>query len=613
MKYQIQSLVLPTEEKHSGARKLFYRGDLGIHDKEANTLTLGFAQHCDFVTYLNACSWQKWQKYTNAKSLTLHLEILGEAKVSFLGYHKEALTVTQVQFAQKDYRTQKREVFSFTFPKNDEQMVGFEITALSSELKIFGGYFTVEVDDDKVNPVVLSLATTTCKKEEFIIKNVNLIKNELLSGDDDIAKNLYVHVVDNGRTLKETEIVGDHVYLHPNINAGGSGGFARGMIESLHQDPEVTHVLLMDDDVLVLPESIRRTYNLLRLVRDEYKRDFISGAMLCYEDPKTQHEDIGTVDDNSKFSPLKTPFDHTILDSNLQNEQDYIQHSDSYAAWWYCCIPAEIIKENELPLPFFIRVDDVEYSLRSRPHFITMNGICVWHMGFVTKYNAAMNEYQEIRNKLISRSVSGVLQHSTLTNIVYDAYRMEMLRFNYNAVELVIRALEDYLKGPDFIKRPDGEKILQENSTLNNQFKPLSEVEGGNLYRIGKLLSPDAPLSIENRVFFKVTWNGQQFWPKAWQTDNIVVIPFDWSLRPESIAKHTRLLAVNPFNETGCLYVQDRKRFRELSRRYKKAMKYYKQHHVEIEKAYRDARDELTSEKFWREYLGLETDDTKSN
>ena len=40
----------------------------------------------------------------------------------------------------------------------------------------------------------------------------------------------------------------------------------------------------MDDDVMILPESLIRTYNLLKIVRPEYEHHFISGAMLFYEE-----------------------------------------------------------------------------------------------------------------------------------------------------------------------------------------------------------------------------------------------------------------------------------------------------------------------------------------
>lgn len=40
------------------------------------------------------------------------------------------------------------------------------------------------------------------------------------------------------------------------------------MIEAMEQAPRATHVLLMDDDVSISPESIIRTFNLLSIVND---------------------------------------------------------------------------------------------------------------------------------------------------------------------------------------------------------------------------------------------------------------------------------------------------------------------------------------------------------
>ena len=105
-----------------------------------------------------------------------------------------------------------------------------------------------------------------------------------------------MHVIDNGCTLPYKELSTDKVTISPNENVGGAGGFARGMIESMEQDVPATHVLLMDDDVEVSPESIMRTYNLLRIVKPEYSEAFVSGAMLNYEDVQDMKEDTGFID-----------------------------------------------------------------------------------------------------------------------------------------------------------------------------------------------------------------------------------------------------------------------------------------------------------------------------
>ena len=59
-----------------------------------------------------------------------------------------------------------------------------------------------------------------------------------------------------------------------------------------------------------------------------------------------------------------------------------------------------------------MRGDDVEYGIRAAAGFITINGICVWHMGFAGKMNIAMDFYQVNRNLLIVQAL-----HEDLCNV----------------------------------------------------------------------------------------------------------------------------------------------------------------------------------------------------
>ncbi len=604
IQYKIQSLVLPTERKHKACRELFYKGDYGVIDEKTKTLCLAKYQFCDFNTYLNACSYRKWKKYTVAGALSVSIEFVGHIKISYTGYSKQGINTFNTLFATEEYSSETPKVITFTYPENNEQMVGFEVSAIEDS-KIIDANYQVEVPEDAINDVVLSIATTTCHKEEFIKKNVGLIKDEILNGE--LSENIFLHVVDNGQTLTKSEIEGKHVILHPNKNSGGSGGFARGMIESMNQETPVTHILLMDDDVLVLPESIKRTYHLLKLQKEDCKNSFISGAMLYYENPAVQHEDIGSVSViDGGFSSIKGALDHRLIEDSLENESEYPVIKNSYAAWWYCCIPVAMIKKNGLPLPIFIRTDDAEYGIRCNPdYFITMNGICVWHMGFVAKYNPTMDLYQQCRNLLIAKSTFNALSNIDLfKHKIYSIFRVEVTRFNYNAAELVVRAFEDYLKGPDFIMTVDGEKLMQENMALNPVFKPLEDLKYGDLFKITDSVI-DPPLSFKNRLFLKITRNGNRFYPKGRMSKKVVPVGFSWGVYPQRIAKHSKLLAVNPYEKTGVLYELNKKRYKELNKRYRAAVRKYKKHGDEIRQEYQAKAAEMTSEEFWKKYLSI--------
>lgn len=605
MRLLIQNLVLPTEPKHKTCRELFYRGGVGVINEQARTLTLGFAQTVDFATYLNACSWQKWQRYTCAQKLQLHLRLRGKAKVTTVGYHKNGLEVVRREFGAEVVDSETTTEYEFAFPENDEQMVGFEVAPLAAEVELAGGYFTAEVDAKALQEVRLAIATTTCRKEDFIRKNVALIQQELLSAGGEIADNLYLHVVDNGRTLKKAEVSGRHVYLHPNPNVGGSGGFARGMLEAMRQKPAATHVLLMDDDVLVLPESIYRTYMLLRMMHPEHRGAFINGAMLYYEEPSRQHEDVGIVQHgNGRILPLKGQLDQEqILDSLTGESIDPLQQG-AYSAWWFCCVPMTKIRERGLPLPIFLRYDDVEFGVRRPTEIIAMNGICVWHQSFTAKHSNA-TQYFDRRNRLVVAATSDVFNvNAVLSNIVGEM-RCLLMSFRYDAAEAIVRALEDFLKGPDFLRQPNGEQLMGSCSKLNEQLKPLSEFSGMTDPICYNAIWENPPLTNRTRRFLWLTWNGQigNLPYRAKRTPGVV--GFDGIFQPERVVYCEEILAVDPATMQGILYQKDRPRFLSLYKRYQKAMKDLGRRWGALEAEYRSAVEELTSVEFWEEYLEI--------
>lgn len=154
-------------------------------------------------------------------------------------------------------------------PRTDKQVVGFVLQAREAICLKRGVYYTM-VDESQVNPVVLALCTTTFKKEDYIIPNIEMVKEEIIASDEPIASHFQMFVIDNGQTLDGEALSTDQVHVIPNKNVGGSGGFARGMMEAMASDTGVTHVLLMDDDVSVSTESIKRTFNLLSLCKGKY-------------------------------------------------------------------------------------------------------------------------------------------------------------------------------------------------------------------------------------------------------------------------------------------------------------------------------------------------------
>ncbi len=598
----LQKILFPKDEKLQAHWGLFYRAPRLALDATCTQLHIPSGTAVDFATYLNGFSIQKWKLYTPLRSVTLRITLQGRGRIYAIGYHLNPVMPDRHEFSSQEFDFASPTEIVLDFPtETSEQLLSFEILPFSDTV-FYGGAFYGDFEESDVREVNLCLATTTCRKEGYITKNVRLLKEELLSEASEIREHFFVHVVDNGRTLTKEEIEGYHVTLHPNKNVGGSGGFARGMIEAMRQTPEATNVLLMDDDVLVLPESIRRTYTLLSVLKDEWKEAFVSGAMLEFGAMNIQHEDIGTITERGDFIPAKHFPDMYWLENILNTNNELAKINNQYAAWWYCCIPVSQIKKNGLPLPLFIRGDDSEYGLRCRPKIITMTGFCVWHLGFVGKYNVSMDFYQPIRNMLIAKATTGVMQNSNIIHRLKRLFCKQLLEYCYNGAEILLLALEDYMKGPSFIEQDLGERLLKEHSAYNEKLKPLSEFDIE--VRLERVYD-NPPLKKIRKLFYYGTLNFHLFIPRFMLKKDVGVIGFDWSHQSGIQYRREKLLAVNPFDRTAALRVQDRKQCRKLLRRFFWDLLSYKFRHKRIERAYAAKRDWLTSEEFWLQYLEI--------
>lgn len=603
----IQHIIFPDDYSLEDSRKLFFRGDHGrlTEISSKGHLQLGKGQWVDFCTYLNGVSYAKWKKYTSAAGLTLTLDYQGKAEIILVGYkllqNKPVREViNRIVLSSTECCTIELEI-----PDNDQTMIGFEISAIS-DFELFGGFYTVSVPETKVRSIELALLTTTFKRENFIKHNMQRMKEGLFDTYPEVGDHIRMHIVDNGRTLKKEDLPDDpiHFELHPNPNVGGAGGFARGMIECLHQKPEATHGLLMDDDIMILPESIFRTYQLLRFMKPEYHTSFIGGAMLLLEDKVIQLEDFACVHDDGYWGAIKPRFDQAKISDNLKNEQDFSK-VDIYQAWWYCCIPVEVIRKNGLPLPLFIHGDDVEYGLRCKEHIITMNGICLWHMGFDGKYNPALSVYQDIRNLLIDQATSKIFTNIDLFTRFKNLYLQSILKHDYVTCELSLRALEDYMKGPDFLMEDRGEQIIKENNSILDKMIPYGEL---NIKDFNKDINPyaDYKSGFLKRLWKKITWNGHILWPDRWLKDKIVFVPRDQSTFPGKTTNKRTIVALDAFNEKACIWIIDKKRFKQLQKRYYADLNFYKKNKEKIQKTYQEKGQYLKSEEFWRKYLKMD-------
>ena len=617
IKFKLQNIMIKGNRYIDEHWWMFYRGNFFDYNKFLSAYTLKEDDTVEFFTYFNSFSYEKWKKYTNAGRVTLNLTVKGHFVIQLFGHYKDGNDIGKELFDPRVYNLKSKTEISIEVPDGIRSSVlGFEIKVLKSENKakngstadffFYDGNWSALVDSSKINDIRIALTTVTFKKEDYITRNMGILERELFYSDEPAKNHIKVRIIDNGRTLDPEDFESEFIELVPNDNTGGSGGYTRGMIEAINDtDYNPTHVLLMDDDVMVLPESFVRTYSYLALLKEEYSDRFLSGAMLFYEHMNIQHEDIGFVHEDGAYGPNKPDYELHTWDAVLNNAQEIKYHDNSYAGWWYCCVPVKRIDRQHLPIPLFIRGDDVEFSLANKAEFLSLGGICIWHRGFSTKFNACLELYMVHRNSLIIQAMSGICPEIDFVERIDGFFWKELARLSYNNCELLLDALEEFCRGPGFLFQPNGEKIMKEHAKKNEVMLPARSAYPDIKIDFDKIYEKaETPLTDKELKRYKKTCNGQTL-PDSALKNEVAVIAYDWFDDPAKQYMAKAILAVNPHDHTAYLRRRDKNRFKELVARHKRVMTFYKNHRAEIEARYRKSAKILKTEAFWRKYLKM--------
>lgn len=454
---------------------------IGICDKEEmffrrcinNNISVSFdktARKLDFVkfgkvnfnTYFNCFSICKWKKYTKINNLSLILMIEGDFHINVYDCLANGKWISEKKVDEYDISSKGKEEVKINL--NIEHMDGiitFSLTALSAHAVLYGGFYSTDIDKNETNETNIAINICTFKREKFILHNIDVLKKYIIENvESPLYNHLQVYISDNGKSLPLSEINSDTIHIVENKNVGGAGGFSRGIIEILNNMDSfcATHALMMDDDIVIMPESLFRTYTILSCRKEEYIDLFIGGAMLKIDQPTIQVES-GASWNAGELISNKFNYDMQDFVYCVQNE---VEEYTEYNAWWYCCTPISVINENNLPLPIFIRGDDLEYGLRNMKDLFLLNGICVWHESFENKYSSFL-QYYILRNLLYDNSLHcrNYTRFNFLIKLLKNVAR-EMIYYRYKNIDLILRGVEDFFKGTEFLINTDAEKLHKE-------------------------------------------------------------------------------------------------------------------------------------------------------
>lgn len=641
--FKLANVLLDVPDHLLDHPELLYRAsNATVKDNELTT-----AEPMDFLTYFNALSAAKWHQYASIDEAFLELEVDGACTIQLTSVpvgaveasdapdtvaertvsgvarvvEPEPLGEPVVVPAKRGFSTIR--VAVPTDAVTSSILIGFELCPEGS-VTIRRAWWGTRVAEDRVRPVRLAVATTTFRKEDYILGNIEKVRREVLASDDAIADGFHMYVVDNGKTLDAAALTHDGVTVLPNGNVGGSGGFARGMLAALDGEdmPDgaepFTHVLLMDDDVVVSPESFKRTYNLLSLVNDRYLGAFINGAMLKMHEPHVQFEDVSYVLKSGAYRRTKPDLVMDSVADVAVNEVIDVEVPRTYGAWWYDCIPVSAVREQGLPLPLFVRCDDVEYGMRCLPTYMTMNGICVWHEAFRDRYRAPVDGYQYIRNFMVMNAVDDVSDPTLFMARTDRVVRLFLRTMAYDTADLLVSAVEDYLKGPRFLMSESGSAILKGNGAKAEKLVPLAEA-----IEAAEADHPELAESLDGFVPDERVYNPTITGPMHRVMSLVRTLPYDKHLLPEGVLSDkpatafyggvtvpapeqtaTRVIvACDAEGQNAHVRVMDKERWQGIHDRWAAAKERYRVDGEAVRREYREAMGEMTSPEFWRAYL----------
>lgn len=575
MKLTLQKLLWPavgvcTQEI------LYFR--LGKAFPNGNTIELQQGGTAAFTTYFNCVSIDKWREYTVVQSLTLHLELKGHFRVRLLSEHLINNGVTTEVLLDQEFNLKEKSCVELPFPDDASGLLSFSLLALEPGI-CYGGAYVTDVPEEQFRNTKIGIDICTFRRESFVLGNLERIRREVAEKEDALLHgHLEVFISDNGQTLDAKKLNNDIIHIVPNRNVGGAGGFTRGMIEILkanEQGAGITHVLVMDDDIVFSLDVLYRTYLLLCLRKDKYKNAFVGGAMLRLDKPYHQVEN-GACWNEGRLISHKANLNLADLRACATNE---LLEYHEYNAWWYCCIPMSVVRPDNLPLPLFIRGDDVEYGLRNCRQLMTLNGICVWHEPFESKYSS-ITYYYILRNQVFG----------------------EINRYRYKNAILLIRGVRDFLKGIDWLKETDAEALHKEVMAAGYKSLPIEQTNAEvplDLSQYRYTLQEEAP-SFKKRVLMHLTHNGHLLPP----TRKAMVVSAMYMTAYNSY-RVQKVLNYNPNNQTAFVTTRDPAEYRRCTQEMKACLREIDAKFDAARDSYRQRHGELQSLDFWKKYLML--------
>ncbi|MBI1173306.1 glycosyl transferase [bacterium] len=289
----------------------------------------------------------------------------------------------------------------------------------------------------------LLLCVTTFRRPEAATATARRLSAALC--DHPLADLLHLLIVDNDRSLSLPPL--PHVTLIGNRNLGGAGGFARGLAEAIARGD--THCLFMDDDAWVDMGSILRTWTFLAHATDPAVA--IAGALTRADAPTVVWENGAVFTGRCRF--LFT--DLNLLDAEALTAAEFAYLApplpNLYGAFWYFAFPIAAVRH--WPFPFFVRGDDVNFSIVNPFRILTLPGVISYQAQDFADKDSALVQYLSLRCDLLQILLLPHMPRRRIWALRAPAsfFLRLLVLARSESLQALNLAVEDVLRGPGHI------------------------------------------------------------------------------------------------------------------------------------------------------------------
>lgn len=406
-----------------------------------------------FDTYMNAFSPGTWTRACALPGLVLELRGAGRFHLRLWnldrpGGREQVLYEDEITLTPAGWRC---DVGARIDLAGTEGTIILRLAALS-EGRLTGGAWLAP-RPAAPRDIRLALSITTFRREAAVGASAARILGFLAGEGGELMRaagaDLHLYIVDNGQSVSlPPDLAADpRLTLIPNANLGGAGGFARGLAAA--SDAGFSHCLFMDDDASIQMESLVRTAAFLQLARSD--RAAVAGAMISEARPWMMWENGAWFDRSCHPLHVGTDLRDGPQVLRMIGATNRAKPRGFYGGWWYFAFPVAHVRRY--PFPFFVRGDDISFSLAHDFDTEVLNGVISFQEDFSAK-ESPLTLYLDLRNHLHQHLVHEGMDigPNGTARIVAHFLLRSIIRMHYDSGEAQLQAWEDVMRGPDFFR-----------------------------------------------------------------------------------------------------------------------------------------------------------------